>query len=70
MIKKSLFFVLVFLLSLHVIVDTDFGWHMRVGEYIVLEKRIPKADLFSFSVPDYPYVYHSWGAEVLIYVWV
>jgi hypothetical protein len=57
---------LVFLLSLQVITDSDFGWHLRAGDYILENLSIPKTDIFSFSQPHYPYVYHSWLSEVLI----
>lgn len=67
MLKKLFIFCFIFLLSLQVIGDSDFGWHLRVGEYIASTKSVPKTDIFSFSQPDYHYVYHSWGAEVLIY---
>jgi len=70
--KNTLFlffiFAVIFALSLQVITDTDFGWHLRVGQYIVESKKIPKTDLFSFTNPNYPYVYHSWAGEVLIFV--
>ena len=72
MTKNSLvkigLFTFIFFLSLKVVVDTDLGWHIQVGEYIVKTLSVPKADLFSFSQPDYPYVYHSWATEVLIFV--
>lgn len=68
MIKKLLLFLLIFLLSFRVITDSDFGWHIRVGEYIAKTRSIPKTDLFSFSQPDYPYVYHSWAAELFMYL--
>ncbi len=70
MTKKTnfiLLFVLIFLLSFQVVIDTDFGWHLRVGEFITNTRSIPRTDLFSFSLPNYPYVYHSWLAEVLIF---
>jgi len=66
--RKALLFIFIFLLSLQIITDTDFGWHLRVGENIINTKSIPKTDIFSFTNPNYPYVYHSWGTEVLIYL--
>ena len=60
-------FTFIFLLSLKVITDTDLGWHIRVGEYILKTLSVPKTDLFSFSQPDYPYVYHSWATELIIF---
>lgn len=65
--KALIIFALIFLLSLQVITDSDFGWHMRTGQYILENRTIPKTDIFSFSQPDYPYVYHSWASEVLIF---
>jgi len=65
-VKIFLAFLLIFLLSFKVVIDTDYVWHLRAGEYIIKTKSIPKRDLFSFSAPDYPYVYHSWASEVII----
>lgn len=59
-------FVFIFLLSFQVIIDTDYIWHLRAGEYILKNLSIPKTDLFSFSLPNYPYVYYEWGSEVII----
>lgn len=56
----------VFILSLRVITDVDFGWHLRAGEYIINNYQIPTSDIFSYSMPAYPYVYHSWLGEVLV----
>lgn len=66
MIKKILLFALVFALSFKVVIDTDYAWHLRAGQYILKTKSIPKHDIFSFSAPDYPYVYYSWGSEVAV----
>lgn len=65
--KKTLaltFFV--FLLSIHPISDTDFGWHLKVGEHIVRNAQVPNHDLFSFTQPNYQYVYYSWVGELAI----
>src|SRR3972149_4366923 len=69
--RKSLIFLFwaaVFVLCIKVVIDTDFGWHLRIGEIIFSTKSIPNSDIFSFSLPDYPYVYHSWLGELLIYI--
>lgn len=65
--KISLVFAIVFLLSIYPIADTDFGWHLTTGEYIFQNKTVPKTDLFSFSLPQFPYVYYSWAGELLLY---
>jgi len=62
-----LFFILTFALSYRVIEDIDFGWHMRAGQYIAQNKAVPQRDLFTFSQPNYPYIYHSWLTELLLF---
>ena len=49
-------------------IDPDLGFHFRIGEHILTTKTIPQKDLFSFSLPDYPYVYHSWLTDVLLFL--
>lgn len=61
--RTFLLLPLIFLLSFQVISDPDFGWHLRLGEYILNRKAIPASDAFSFTLPKYPYVYHSWAGE-------
>lgn len=66
--KPFLTFIAVFLLSLYPIADTDFGWHLAAGQYIFQNKFVPQTDLFSFSLPDFPYVYYSWAGELLLFI--
>ncbi len=63
-----IFFVLATVLFLRVLFDTDFGWHIMVGRYIWDNHMIPPTDIFTFSAPDYPYVYHSWLSETWLYL--
>src|SRR5579863_9310472 len=32
--------------------DGDTGWHIRIGEWILKNGRVPTSDLFSFTRPD------------------
>src|SRR4030042_4000464 len=64
---KIALFIFIFLLSTKVITDTDLGWHILVGEHVAKTLSVPKTDLFSFSQPNYPYVYHSWATDVMIF---
>lgn len=64
----TVLFIGIFFLYLRPVTDPDFGWHVAIGKYILENKEIPKTDIFSFSNPDYPYVYHSWLSEVLLYL--
>lgn len=45
--------------------DGDAGWHIRTGEYILDNGRIPTTDLFSFSKPGEPWFAWEWGADVI-----
>jgi hypothetical protein len=46
--------------------DPDFGWHLKMGEYIT-RLGIPANDPFSYSMPSYPFIDHEWLTNVIIY---
>jgi hypothetical protein len=48
--------------------DPDYWWHVRTGQYIVETGTLPRAEIYSYTVPDRPWVTHEWLAEVLLYV--
>lgn len=66
--RQFFLFLIVFLLSIYPVSDTDFGWHLAAGKYIFQNKTVPKTDIFSFSLPEFPYVYYSWAGELLLYI--
>ena len=45
--------------------DGDLGRHLRVGEWIIENWRIPTTDLFSHTMQGEPFVPHEWLSEVL-----
>lgn len=45
--------------------DGDTGWHVRVGEWILQHKTVPKLDPFSFTKPDQPWFAWEWGWDLL-----
>jgi len=47
--------------------DPDFGWHFKTGEWIWQNKSVPRHDIFSYTMPDYPWQVHSWFSEVVLY---
>ena len=55
-------------LALVLVRPHDFWWHVRAGQWIVENGRIPKADLFSFTRAGEPWAYQSWLMEVLFYL--
>lgn len=60
-------FVLMFALAARVPIDTDIWWHLRSGEYI-LNHGIIYEDSFSFTANGQPWIDHSWGSQVILYV--
>jgi hypothetical protein len=45
--------------------DADTGYHIRAGEYIIDNLKIPHYDLFSFIQPPIPWTAHEWLSEVI-----
>ena len=58
-------FFLYYWLRMIVFLDTDFGWHVRMGE-IILSTGFPATDPFSYTMPSYPVIDHGWGIDVFI----
>ncbi len=47
-------------------IDPDFGWHIRMGE-LILVKGIPTTDPFSYTMPSFPFVDHEWLINVILF---
>lgn len=46
--------------------DSDTGWHIRTGEWILAHHRVPTQDLFSFSRPDGVWYAWEWLSDVFL----
>src|SRR5579863_9513909 len=44
--------------------DSDTGWHIRTGEWILTNRRIPATDLFSFTKFGQPWFAWEWLSDV------
>lgn len=60
----SVFLILIATQKALLFIDPDFGWHIRTGQYI-LSHGIPYLDPFSYSMPHFPFIAHSWLSEVV-----
>jgi len=49
------------------IFDTDFGWHLRTGEWITAHHAIPHTEPFSAPIAGAPWAAYSWLFELLNY---
>ena len=48
--------------------DSDTGWHIRAGEWILQNRRVPATDLFSFTKAAQPWFAWEWLSDVLMAV--
>ena len=62
------FMILIFMLSARSIVDPDFWWHLKAGQYMVLAKSIPRVDIFSVGFFGREWVAHEWLSEVFMFL--
>jgi hypothetical protein len=46
--------------------DSDSGWHIRNGEWILAQRSLPRSDPYSFSKAGQPWLAWEWGADVLM----
>jgi len=63
----AIFFLAVFLFSLHPIRESDTGFIIRTGEYVWNTLSVPHADIFSFTAPNAPWVAHYWLPGLLFF---
>lgn len=60
--------LLVFLGSIFPITDNDVWWHLKTGQLIVQEQRIPAVDPYSFTINGRPWVTFEWLSQVVLYL--
>jgi tetratricopeptide (TPR) repeat protein len=59
--------VYAFLAGLHTVSETDLGWQMATGRYIVQHHQIPSTTLFTYTVPGSTWIYPPFSG-VLFYL--
>jgi hypothetical protein len=59
-------FVLAAALGTQPLAHDDLFWHLRAGERMLDEGRVPTADPFSYTLPRARWVTHEWGFSVLV----
>lgn len=55
----------IFFIKCRLLLDPDFGWHLRMGQYI-LRHGLPLHDSFSYTMSSYPFIDHEWLGEILL----
>ncbi|HXP86350.1 MAG TPA: hypothetical protein VN841_16605 [Bryobacteraceae bacterium] len=46
--------------------DSDSGWHIRNGEWIIAQHELPRTDPYSFSKSGQPWLAWEWGADAVM----
>lgn len=50
--------------------DTDFWWHLKTGELILRDGRLPQVDWYTFTDFDKPWIDLHWGFQLFItFLW-
>lgn len=65
-ITEKLLLLLSVVITFKSLLDPDFGWHLRSGTELLATLRVPKFDIFSHSLPDWPWVNHEWLADGIV----
>ncbi|MHA1696296.1 MAG: hypothetical protein ACTSUG_13585 [Candidatus Helarchaeota archaeon] len=66
----SLFVILLFLFLLNNslnYLDSDFGWHLRVGQETLENKQVPHIETFLYTLKGVKWVDHEWLSNVISY---
>jgi hypothetical protein len=56
------------LLGVWPLFPADLWWHVRVGQWVVENGRVPTTDLFSYTRAGEPWAYQSWLSEVVLFL--
>lgn len=63
-------FVYAFLFASRPMGDADFWFHLKTGQYFFMTGGVPRAEAYSFTFHDIPYIAHGWLSGVIFYaVW-
>lgn len=61
------FLIFIFTIAARQIIDPDFWWHLKTGQYLVETRSIPHADIFSSAFFGKEWIAHEWLSEIFIY---
>lgn len=66
-ILPLIFLVLLFTAAVREVMDPDFWWHLRTGQYIAETHTIPHLEIFSGTSVGKPWIAHEWLTELAMY---
>jgi tetratricopeptide (TPR) repeat protein len=56
--------------GLHTVSETDLGWQMATGRYIVQQHQIPSTTLFTYTVPGSTWIYPPFSGVIFYLLYV
>jgi hypothetical protein len=65
---KILVYFVFFLSLIFPYSDFDWGWHLQYGEYFLQTGKILSYDIFSWTLPSYQWINHSWAYDPILYL--
>jgi hypothetical protein len=63
----AIVFIAIFTMAVRVPADTDTWWHLRSGQYIIENFRVPTVDPFSHTKAGQLWIDHGWLAQIFWY---
>ena len=57
-----------FLIIVYSRMDPDLWWHLRVGEWVVKNNSVPRADVYSYTMHGFPWVNHEWLVDSILWI--
>lgn len=66
--RRPLLFVgifIIFFLWSYITLDSDFGWHLRSGQYFI-DHGVPKYDIFTYTAGNFHWVNHEWLSDIVV----
>lgn len=65
-VLPGLLFLWTFLLGCTPLMNFDIWWHLRTGEWILENGRVPLTDLFTYADANQPWTDLHWGFQLLV----
>ncbi len=66
-ITSGIIYVMLFSYLSNTVIDPDFGWHLVYGEKLIKQHQFIFNDIFSWTMPGYPWFNISWIYDAGVY---
>jgi hypothetical protein len=63
----AVLFLGLFALAARNVTDPDLWWHLKTGQLILQQEKVPHTDPFSYTSAGQPWIAHEWLADLVLY---